>query len=164
MSVRSVTQASIQNSSKACNWSLFFLEIVSFWCPDYCNTSQSFHIRRNKLTKLTNGLPAGETGKCGNCSCPAGTCAKDTKEIDTVTAAEDTGKCGKNCSCPPGTCADNKDWSNGPLIIIYVSVCTGIACSTYRNSEYGKQNKTKRIYYLTISTTAGCAEPKLALM
>ncbi|CAM6025871.1 unnamed protein product [Sphagnum balticum] len=75
-------------------------------CKAACNCENSFSEGASDMRSFT---VAGETGKCGNCSCPPGTCAKDTKEIDTVTAAEDTGKCGKNCSCPPGTCADNKD-------------------------------------------------------
>ena len=48
---------------------------------------------------------AGETGKCGNCNCPAGTCAKEgSSESYFSVAGENGGKCG-NCDCPAGTCA-----------------------------------------------------------
>jgi len=48
---------------------------------------------------------AGETGKCGDCSCPAGTCAKEgSSDTSFSVAGENGGKCG-NCDCPAGTCA-----------------------------------------------------------
>ena len=48
---------------------------------------------------------AGETGKCGNCNCPTGTCAKEgSSESFFSVAGENGGKCG-NCDCPAGTCA-----------------------------------------------------------
>jgi hypothetical protein len=65
-----------------------------------------WHVECNSLCSFT---VAGETGKCGNCSCPAGTCAKGNNESMTASGSDDTGKCG-NCNCPPGTCANNKDW------------------------------------------------------
>ncbi len=50
---------------------------------------------------------AGETGKCGNCSCPPGTCVKDGTNNEYFSSdAEETGKCG-NCLCPPDTCDRN---------------------------------------------------------
>jgi len=44
-------------------------------------------------SSTTAAAMAKNTGKCGNCDCAAGTCAK-----------EDGGKCG-NCDCAAGTCA-----------------------------------------------------------
>lgn len=48
---------------------------------------------------------AGETGKCGNCNCPDGTCAKEGSTESFYSVAGENGKCGANCNCPAGTCA-----------------------------------------------------------
>ncbi|CAK9216409.1 unnamed protein product [Sphagnum troendelagicum] len=74
-------------------------------CKATCTCENSFSEAGSPGMSFT---VAGETGKCGNCSCPAGTCAKGNNESMTVSGSDDTGKCG-NCNCPPGTCANNKD-------------------------------------------------------
>ncbi|KAG0504605.1 hypothetical protein M758_8G127800 [Ceratodon purpureus] len=56
---------------------------------------------------------AKDTGKCGNCDCAAGTCAKENggkcgNACDCAAGTcvkENGGKCGANCDCAAGTCA-----------------------------------------------------------
>ena len=58
---------------------------------------------------------AGETGKCGNCNCPAGTCAKEGSTESFYSVGGENGKCGAKCNCPAGTCA--KEGSSDSLSV-----------------------------------------------